>query len=691
MPWKRLLAPAIAALCCAISAPAAPAGTLTVYSCTTPTGTWTGMTGWTSSASAVVQGQDPGIATTCTAAKQQFTLEYGATQLPVGPGNWLSWSFAAPAGTSIHSISVPRSVDLGWPIVNDIDGRPYVYDAWHDNDVSANQLEFLFPARNGDMSGVNYAPVLSRENISWSSISLRLRCWESMGSGNCQPYRAKVLIPRATIGLTDNSGPNGTVSAGTLSGASPVRGVGDLAFHATDVGTGVYRSILGVDGQEVDRRVVDDAGGTCADVEPGNGDAYEFGSPQPCPTDVSGTVDFDTSSLLDGGHTVRLSLEDAAGNASIVYDGSFTTHNAPVNVTSPAVSGTLLAGSVLTTDDGEWDGAPTAVGYRWLRCDGNGANCAGIAGAASASYQLTSADVSHRLVAEVTAQNGSGSAVARSGPTALVQAPASPPPPTGSGGTGAGGTDAGGTSTSGGTTGTGNTGTSSTTSGSAPATTTTLIAPPSLMAAPDPPHATRIELAFQLASGRTAQRVRSSRNRRWLLAGRLLDQHEAGIPGATLDVAAKIAGRGWRGLAQVHADASGRFTYRLPAGPSRAVKVSLAPAGIDSNVVAENVLAPMAIAADHRHVTGKRVVRLRGRVGGGMIPRGGLLVTLQGWQRGWGWRTFRAVRTDRAGRWSTRYRFRLTHGRFAFRAILLRQGTYPYLTSRSKAVAVTVS
>jgi hypothetical protein len=85
------------------------------------------------------------------------------------------------------------------------------------------------------------------------------------------------------------------------------------------------------------------------------------------------------------------------------------------------------------------------------------------------------------------------------------------------------------------------------------------------------------------------------------------------------------------------------------------------------------------------------VVRLSGRVAGSTIPRGGVLVTLQGYQAGWGWRTFRTVRTTARGAWTTRYRFRLSHGRFGFRAVVPAQGGFPYLTNHSGGVFVTVA
>jgi hypothetical protein len=59
--------------------------------------------------------------------------------------------------------------------------------------------------------------------------------------------------------------------------------------------------------------------------------------------------------------------------------------------------------------------------YRWLRCDGNGANCVPISGATGSSYTLTAADVDFRIRSEVTATNGGGSTSAQSTPTSVVK------------------------------------------------------------------------------------------------------------------------------------------------------------------------------------------------------------------------------------------------------------------------------
>jgi hypothetical protein len=96
----------------------------------------------------------------------------------------------------------------------------------------------------------------------------------------------------------------------------------------------------------------------------------------------------------------------------------------PANTTPPSVSGTPRDGETLSGSDGTWTGTdPITYTYQWQRCDGNGLNCANLAGATGRTYAVQTSDVNNRLRINVTARNESGSTTASSQPTAVVTPP----------------------------------------------------------------------------------------------------------------------------------------------------------------------------------------------------------------------------------------------------------------------------
>lgn len=679
---RRLLIPIAILLTIAattlVRPPIAFAGTYTVHSCQTPTGRWTGMAGWTSSASTPFARHDNGASSACS-SRTSASLQFGGSGLSVVSGGWLQWSLVAPENTAIATYRIERGFDLAWPAIARAANRPYVLQIWQGDDLNAGIVDFKSPLLAGDTLSEPPSEIQGA-NVDWDSLHIRLSCWGLVGSLDCGPFPATVTIPRAEFGLVDVDAPVTTVTGGALVGGGPVRGTAQLEFGATDEGGGVYRVALSVDGHEKVRRVVDDEGGACADVEPGNGDPYEFGAPQPCPLAVAdGAVQLETATLADGHHAVRVTVEDVAGNTDVVFDGTVQTHNAPINVGAPVLGGHAGVGAQLTVAPGQWDGAPTGYDHRWLRCNADGHDCTPVAGASGPTYVPTAADAYHRMRAEVTAANGSGAASAQSAPSALVADAAgrtTPLPGNPGGGSGASAPAPG--------------------PGHIDGLVNPLAQQPGHVAngTSASPHA-RIVIAFQRADGGSARRVRSTHGRRTTIAGRLTDGDGSGIGGARLGAAWKVTGRGWVARPGVTTAHDGRFVYDLPPGPSRAVRFTYFPfsdsrAAELSNVVHVDVRAPLTIAAGPKRVGGERVVRLSGRVGGGAIPRGGVLVTLQGFQQGWGWRAFRTVRTTGDGRWSTRYRFRLSSGHFGFRALVPQQQGFPFVTSRSRGTFVRV-
>jgi thermitase len=145
---------------------------------------------------------------------------------------------------------------------------------------------------------------------------------------------------------------------------------------------------------------------------------------------TAGTTARYTVQSTDAGYTFRLqvTVKNGLGQVTLTtplsqpVGGGAPPPSPPANTAAPVVSGTARDGQTLQTTTGTWSGSPTSYAYQWLRCDGTGASCAGIAGATSASYLLTSADVGATIRSRVTATNSAGSASAVSAQTAAVAA-----------------------------------------------------------------------------------------------------------------------------------------------------------------------------------------------------------------------------------------------------------------------------
>lgn len=139
----------------------------------------------------------------------------------------------------------------------------------------------------------------------------------------------------------------------------------------------------------------------------------------------------------DTGHTIRVRVTAAgSGGGQALSDQTTTvTAGGPTHTSDPAVSGSAVQGQTLTTTSGGWSSSsPVTFKYQWVRCgtDGgapDGSNCPAVPGATGQTYVLVAADVGHRMRAQVTATNSSGSTLAASNATGVVQAAAASGPP----------------------------------------------------------------------------------------------------------------------------------------------------------------------------------------------------------------------------------------------------------------------
>ena len=144
----------------------------------------------------------------------------------------------------------------------------------------------------------------------------------------------------------------------------------------------------------------------------------------------------------------------------------------------------------------------------------------------------------------------------------------------------------------------------------------------------------------------------------------------------------------------VASGADGRARLRLRPGPSRTVRARFAgderllPA---LDTVRVRTRARIRLRAVPAIVPAGGVVRFRGSLLGGPVPRGGKLVDVQA-RVGARWRTFATVRTGRRGRLRHRHRFAASSsGRtYWFRILARKETAYPYESAASPAVAVRV-
>ena len=201
--------------------------------------------------------------------------------------------------------------------------------------------------------------------------------------------------------------------------------------------------------------------------------------------------------------------------------------------------------------------------------------------------------------------------------------------------------------------------------------------------------------------GRRFRKVRSGRvtvpfGRVARLRGRLTLSAGQALAGQTVVATAAVRRRGARPQPAGSAltDRRGRFSLRVPAGPSRTYRLVFGGAGGALGVargVSVRVPASSTIRASRARVSGRTRVRFSGRLRnrGQRIPGRGLVLVLQGRERG-RWRTFEDTRTNGRGRWNASYTFSGRPGRYPIRVRIRRQSSYPFELGHSRALIVRV-
>jgi hypothetical protein len=187
--------------------------------------------------------------------------------------------------------------------------------------------------------------------------------------GDPNGYAAVVYVYAADLVLEQAVGPTASNVSGELASASTVSGTTDLAFDASDPGSGIYEAQFAVDGQPVQSTVVNENGGRCRNVGQTTDGLPAFLYLQPCLSSVSADVGLDTTKVSNGTHHLVVTVTDAAGNTATVLDRTITVDNPPppgapngTNASSQATLAVAWKGSSKTRLMTRYGHAETVVG-----------------------------------------------------------------------------------------------------------------------------------------------------------------------------------------------------------------------------------------------------------------------------------------------------------------------------------------
>ncbi len=180
------------------------------------------------------------------------------------------------------------------------------------------------------------------------------------------------------------------------------------------------------------------------------------------------------------------------------------------------------------------------------------------------------------------------------------------------------------------------------------------------------------------------------------IAGRLADHAGVPIRGAQVQLIEQpsAAGAALKTTASVSTDQSGAWSFKVPRGPSRLLRIAYFSHLKDTTPAAqldyhERVYAALSMHATRRVRLGHSVV-FHGHLAGGFIPHGGEQIQIEIRYLG-RWRTIEVIRTNALGQFAYRYVFSIGAGTsYRFRAVVRYNSAFPFIGAASRPVRVRV-
>lgn len=587
---------------------------------------------------------------------------------PIPGGDKSTWTYYAPASTKVTGL------EYYWK------GFMRPYDGLMQGVIrlkgSRGDIEY-----HGGEGTVGQPRFLSQTLLNEDWIQVAAECEAPSRTCTANAIDAWVGIYSPRVILWDDQNPIAGTTTGVAVADSTWKGTKALNYSATDLGGGVARFRLYVDGDRVTDRPLDDGSGSCAvqstQTVQGGQSAWQFGWTKPCQSSVSLTEAIDTTALPDGQHVVTAKVVDAAQNETTLYSASKLIANRPPVVQAvPEFTAETKANAdaarpgmdLAAKDDGAWVGPNLTYSRGWVQCDAVGADCAQIPGATGRSYSPTEADVGHRLRYAVTATNPAASVTAYSAPTSVVAA--------------LGGTDP---------------------AAAVPTIPVTnilntlehtfighVVGAPAGTGCPQD----KATLVFQHIKG-TKMKLGFGKSGTAQVALTCSNNGKA-IADADLDIATKT-GTLPVVAADIRTDGAGHATIRLGKGASRVVTVAYRMYADDALARATatlrvGVTGRLSIKANKKRLLNGQAVTLKGALGGGLVPTRGVSLAVQ-WKDGKRWRPFAQIKTSRNGTFTYAYRFTRTSRKVVYRLrvqVTKGQVDYPFEAPTSKSVKVTV-
>lgn len=262
-------------------------------------------------------------------------------------GDLVTWEFTAPSGETIQKSTVWVSGDADG-------GSGYLF--WLATPTNPSSREALTSENEfggcayiaGCVSGIGISnepfsaqneTAIPTEDLGGSHLYINASCSSAScpsNKGDEQGHAVIVYVYATDIALEQQSSPTINEVTGELAEQEDLAGSASLFFKASDTGSGIYKTVVKVDGEITESPTIDETA-TCKEIPVPAEDGPAFLSAKPCPAQANGHVSLDTEKLSNGTHHLLVEVTDAAGNATTVLSRSITVANpVPSGGSSPS-------------------------------------------------------------------------------------------------------------------------------------------------------------------------------------------------------------------------------------------------------------------------------------------------------------------------------------------------------------------